>query len=509
MEMRTKSICPNCLKERKNEIEFIDSKVFEENGKIWIEKECKIHGKIREIYWSDAELFKKAYNFLTTGRGVSNPFIHTENCPNDCGLCPLHKSGTLLANLDVTNRCNLSCWYCFAHAGSVGYVYEPSFEDIKKMLKVLRDEMPVPCPAVQFSGGEPTIRNDIIEIVKEAAKLEFKQIQIATNGIRIAEEPGFAKKLKEAGLDTIYLKWNGMTEKTNIENLKYKDEILKECRAAKLGIVLVPTLINGFNIDQIGPIIKFAIENIDIIRGVNFQPISFVGRIEKISEEQRKKERFTIPDLINEIEKQLGFIKRDDWYPVPSVMEISKFVEIFKNKPQVQFSAHPACGMATYIFTDENKNIIPITRFLKVNEFLDYLKKINEKPPKSKLEKMYLFTKIIKDINKFIIKEKMPKSFNLGDLLIGVLIKGKREALSKIHWNSLLISAMHFQDAWNFDFERVSRCVIHYVVPDGRIIPFCAYNTFPKYRQEIEKKFSISVEEWKNLHPGKNINDIA
>jgi len=504
MEIKTRSVCPECMKEGKGD--FVDARVYEDKGKVWIEHICKVHGKITEVYWSDAEMFKRAYKFFSNGRGVSNPAIQSENCPHDCGLCPLHRSGTLLANLDVTNRCNLNCWYCFAHAGAVGYIFEPSFDEIIKMLKVLRDQKPVPCPAVQLSGGEPTIRADIVDIVREAAKMGFKQVQIATNGIRIAKEKGFAKALRDAGLDTIYMKWNGMTPQTNIENLKYKDDILRECREAHLGIVLVPTIIGGFNTDQIGPIINWAVENVDIIRAVNFQPISFVGRIDKISDEQRAKERFTIPDLIHAAEKQTKFLKADDWYPVPSVMPVSKIVEAFKGRPQVQFSAHPACGMATYVFVEDGKPI-PITRFLKVDEFLEYLN--NLKVPKNKLEKAALAAKIFADVNKFLDKKSKPKSFNLADLLVGVLIKGQRETLAKIHWNSLLISSMHFQDAWNLDFERLSRCVIHYAVPDGRLIPFCAYNTFPEYRRSVEKKFSMSVKEWKAAHPGKEITDVA
>ena len=138
-----------------------------------------------------------------------------ENCPSSCGLCNNHHSQTLLANIDLTNRCNLDCDFCFANARACGFIYEPSFDEVIGMLQLLRDQKPVPVPAVQFSGGEPTMREDLPEIIRRAKEMGFVQVQIASNGVRIANEPGYAQKLKDAGLSTVYLHFDGVTPATN------------------------------------------------------------------------------------------------------------------------------------------------------------------------------------------------------------------------------------------------------------------------------------------------------
>lgn len=507
VDTETKSLCPECVKE--NKTDFIPAKIFEENGKIFIEKECGKHGKTKEIYWSDADFYKKSMKFLATGSGVSNPAVCSENCPNDCGLCALHKSSTLLANIDVTNRCNLKCWYCFANAAAAGYIYEPSFEEIEKMLATLRQEKPVPCVAVQFSGGEPLIRKDIIDIVRSAKRLGFRQVQIATNGIEIAKNPLLAQQLRDAGLSTIYLKWNGVSEKTNIENLRYKEQILDACRKAKLGIVLVPAIIGGYNDHEIGAIIKFATDNIDIIRGVNFQPISFVGRIENIKEDERLKQRITIPDLVDAAARQTSFLEQEDFYPITTVLPISHFVEALKGKKQIEFTAHPACGLASYLFVD-NKEIIPVTRFVKVDGLMQFIeKKSVEFKEGGKITKIKVGIDFLKELGNFFEMKKAPKGFDIPKMIFDVLTKRSYKTLKEFHHRSLFIGMMHFQDAWNMDFERLKRCVIHYVTPDMRIIPFCAYNCLPQYREATEKKFSQPIEQWQKQNPGKAIGSIA
>jgi len=507
IKYETKSLCPDCLKE--GITDFVPAKVIQEEDSTFIVKTCEKHGKTKEVVWNNAKLFDRAMNYIYTGKGVSNPQVLTKNCPNDCGLCPLHTSTTVLANLDVTNRCNLKCWYCFANSASAGYVYEPSMEQIKNMLQLLRDQKPVPCPAIQFSGGEPLVRKEIVEIIKMAKDMGFAQVQIASNAIELAKDPRLAVRIREAGLNIIYMKWNGMTEKTNTENLKYKDDILKACRKANLGIVLVPAVIRGFNDDQVGPIVKFATENIDVIRGVNFQPLAFVGRIENIDVTMKDKQRYTIPDLVRDIEKQTGFLKEKDWYPVPFVVPFSQFISNFKNKQQVEFSAHPICGMASYLYVKDGKSI-PITDFIDVEGFVNFLhEKSNILKDAGKIEKLKAGFDFAKEVGQFVNKEKTPKDLNIVNILTDVLKKGTHKAIADFHLKTLYIGTMHFQDAWNMDFERVSRCVIHYVTPEMKLIPFCAYNCLSQYRAEYEKKYSITFDEWKEKNPAKDINGIA
>lgn len=141
---------------------------------ILLKKYCPTHGDFEDIYWSDSALYEKYKNFACDGKGVSNPDTEKKNgCPLDCGLCPDHKTGTILANIDLTNRCNQKCPICFANSAVSGYSYEPSFQQVKKMMETLRRELPAPCDAIQFSGGEPTLYPDFIKVIKLAKKMGF------------------------------------------------------------------------------------------------------------------------------------------------------------------------------------------------------------------------------------------------------------------------------------------------------------------------------------------------
>ena len=294
---KTRSLCPTCSS-------AIDAEVVEEEGKIWLNSTCPQHGNFHNLYWSDPVLYHRFEQYDAVGSGIANPqnSAPPENCPSSCGLCNNHHSQTLLANIDLTNRCNLDCDFCFANARACGFVYEPSFDEVIGMLQFLRDQKPVPVPAVQFSGGEPTMRDDLPEIIRRAKEMGFVQVQIASNGIRIADDLAFAQKLKDAGLSTVYLHFDGVTPATN-PLLKIHERAVENLGKVRLGVVLVPTIIKGKNLDEVGDIVRFAVKNISVIRGVNFQPIAFTGAA---TDDDVVKLRVTIPDLLDGLEKQTG-----------------------------------------------------------------------------------------------------------------------------------------------------------------------------------------------------------
>jgi len=191
---KTKSLCPVCLK-------VIDADVYEDGKKVIIKKECPEHGAFEDIYWSDSRLYKRFSEYQIPGDPVENPNTErSRGCPFDCGLCNEHKTHTMLGLIDLTNRCNWHCPICFANAEAAGYVYEPTIEQIRVMMKLFREEEPVPTENLMFAGGEPTVRSDILEITKMAKDMGFRWVLLATNGQRIADEPEFAKQLKQAGL---------------------------------------------------------------------------------------------------------------------------------------------------------------------------------------------------------------------------------------------------------------------------------------------------------------------
>jgi uncharacterized radical SAM superfamily Fe-S cluster-containing enzyme len=482
----TRSICPECLK-------VLDASIFEEDGKVYIKKECPEHGSFQELYWSDYDQYMRAEKFRYDGEGLNNPRTETVNeCPYDCGICPEHKSHTALAIIDITNRCNLTCPVCFANAAAAGYVYEPTREQIIGMLKNLRMNDPVPATALQFSGGEPTIRKDLPNLVRKAKELGFRHVEVNTNGLRLSQSVDYCRELKEAGVSTVYLQFDGLTPEVykfirGVDLLDTKMKAIENCRQAGLhSLVLVVTLVKGVNDSQLGDIINFAVENFDVIRCINVQPVSLCGRL---PQKERDRMRITIPDFMRLVEEQTeGKIKVSDFYPVPTVVPISKAVSAMQNKRHVEFTAHPHCGMATYLFV-ENGKITPITRYANADKFVGTMKKVYENVSKGSKKKAKL---------RLVGAARHVKFSFLRKYLLKVLTEGSYKSLGDLQRKSILLSSMHFMDPYNFDLERVQRCVIHYAVPDGRIIPFCTMNSI--HRPEVERKLGVPIKEWKKRH---------
>ncbi|MDI6655278.1 MAG: radical SAM protein [Candidatus Hydrothermarchaeota archaeon] len=488
--MKTTSLCPECLCK-------IEAEVIEENGRVIMEKSCPEHGDFKDIYWSDAELYRRFMKFNSNGRVLANPITkEKKGCPYDCGICSNHKSATILANVDVTNRCNQHCPICFANADEQGYLYEPSKKQIYRMMLTLRNEKPAPCSVIQFSGGEPTVREDLPELIRMAKELGFIQIQIATNGIRLSNSVEYVKKLKEAGLNTVYLQFDGLTETPYIHARGYnalpkKLVVIENCRAAGLNsVTLVPTLVKGVNDNQVGSMIDFCVKNRDVVCSLNVQPVSFTGRIDKSELEKR---RITIPDFLALVEEQTdGQIAKKDFYPIPCVGSISHFIEVWKGNIVPFPSCHPACGAATFVFIDDGR-LIPLTRFIDIDGILELTEECAAEISKNgKLGKVSAVTKFSKKFPRLVDYEAMPKSSIIPKLVIKILKDGSREALAELFENTLFIGCMHFQDLYNFDCDRVSKCVIHYATPDGRVIPFCTYNTI--HRKEVERKFAMPLQ---------------
>jgi len=482
----TKSICPECFK-------VLDATIFEENNKVYIKKKCLEHGKFQDVYWSDYEQYQRAEKFRYDGEGLRNPRTKTEQgCPFDCGICPQHKSHTVLAIIDVTNRCNLKCPVCFANAATAGYVYQPSKEEIREMLENLRSNDPVPATALQFSGGEPTIREDLFELIRMAKELGFRHVEVNTNGLRLAQSVDYCRGLKEAGMSTVYLQFDGLSPEVyqftrGRDLLETKMKAIENCREAGIkSVVLVVTLIKGVNDHQIGDIIQFAVQNFDVIRCINVQPISLCGRL---PEQERAKMRITIPDFTRLCEEQTdGKIKVSDFYPVPAVVPVSKAVGALKDKRYPEFTTHPHCGTATYLFVEDGE-IIPITKYGNIEKFLGTMNKVYEEAAKGHKRRAQI---------RLIGALRHIKFGLLRKYLLPIVRSGSYAALGDLHRKMLMISAMHFMDPYNFDLERVQRCCIHYAVPGGKIIPFCSMNSI--HRTKIEKQLGIPVKEWQKKH---------
>jgi uncharacterized radical SAM superfamily Fe-S cluster-containing enzyme len=483
---KTRSLCPVCKS-------VLEADIIEENGKVWIKRTCAQHGSFRHIYWADPKMYHRFARYDAVGSGVANPqnIAPADKCPSSCGLCNNHHSQTLLANIDLTNRCNLDCDFCFANARACGFVYEPSFDEVVAMMQVLRDEKPVPAPAVQFSGGEPTMRHDLVKIIKKAKEMGFPQVQIATNGVLLAKDLHLAKHFKDAGLSTVYLHFDGVTLETN-PYLKIHLKALDHLSKVGLGVVLVPTVIRGRNDKEIGEIIRFAADHISVIRGINFQPVAFTGAA---SDDDLEKARITIPEVLECIEDQTkSVIKKDDFYPVPCVLPFSDLVEAYTGRPQVRFTAHQHCGAATYVFVTKD-GLVPVNRMVDVESFFTAIEQMAETLKKGgTINKYKALLEGVKHLHDSFKKGEQGNTTEFWKLIGKTLIGQNFDALREFHWNALFIGTMHFMDRYNYDLERVQRCCIHYATPDGKLIPFCTYNSGPVYREQIWKKHAKPQE---------------
>jgi uncharacterized radical SAM superfamily Fe-S cluster-containing enzyme len=476
----TESLCPECLK-------VIPAKIYEEGGKVYMTKACPDHEEFSDLYWGDYEQYLRALEYEHFGKKLDNPRTEkNKGCPYDCGICPEHKSSTVLGIIDVTNRCNLRCPICFAHAGAAGYLYEPTREQIRSMMENLLSNTPIWTPAIQFSGGEPTVREDLPELVEMACAMGFVHVEVDSNGIRMAESAEYCRTLKVAGVSTVYLQFDGVTPEPYLvargfDLLPIKKRAIQNLREAGFrSIVLVPVLVKGVNDDQVGDIIRFAIENKDVIRAVNFQPVSLAGRINR---KKRDSMRITIPDLMKLAEEQTdSFIKEDDWYPVPSVQPFCRFLSEAKEEPFVDFTTHPHCGMGTYLIIDGEK-VTPISKYLNVDKTFEIFEKAGKKMAEGKATraKMQIVTGLIRSL----------KFRNLSNYLRAVILRSDYLSLNLMHHEMMMIGSMHFMDPYNFDLERVERCIIHYATPDGRLIPFCTMNNI--HREKVERQFAQPI----------------
>ena len=508
----TTTLCPVCLR-------LIPGRIFERDGKVYIRKVCPEHGEFEELYYGDAKLYYKMMKYEETGKGAGRVKAYvqlTAPCPFNCGLCSMHENHTALVNLVVTNRCNLSCYYCFFYAEKAGYIYEPSIELLRYQIRQVKKQNVT--LAVQITGGEPTLRDDLIDIVKMLKEEGVRHIQLNTEGIKFAEmyfnDPQraieYARQLREAGVNTVYLSFDGVTPKANWKNhweIPYIFEVFR--KANMTSVVLVPTLIKNMNFNEMGLILKFAGKNMDIVRAVNFQPVSLTGQLKK---SEREKMRVTIADAIKGIEEQTdGQIPADTWYPIPVAAKFAKFVEAAVGSEQFCMANHPMCGAANYVFVERDATgmptkFVPLASFFDVEGFVEYLDEQRFDIENSRFKKLALLKGII-DLRKFVDEERMPKDLSFSKLLTSILIRRNYEALGQLHYKMLFIGMMHFMDLYNYDVERVRRCNIHYTLPDGRVIPFCTFNVleslYRDYIQEKYKKADLPKDSLKTFNPGE------
>ncbi|MCL4381180.1 hypothetical protein M1141_02800, partial [Candidatus Marsarchaeota archaeon] len=195
---------------------------------------------------------------------------------------------------------------------------------------------------------------------------------------------------------------------------------------------------------------------------------------------------------------------KEDWFSVPCIGDITKFLEAASGSYKYDLSIHFACGTGTYLFLDSGNKVIPITRFLDVEGLVEHLRNAySEMDGKPRLIRKAIAMKHIPKIASFIDSAKQPKSVNALSLLTSVFAKRTFSSLAKLQMKTLFLGIMHFQDEYTYDIRRVEKCDIHYAMPDGEVLPFCTFNVLPEiYRDKIQNQYSIPEKEWMAGHKG-------
>ncbi|HLW79211.1 MAG TPA: radical SAM protein [Terriglobia bacterium] len=548
----TDSLCPGCVKEARERIMSgdqdwkslvnekvgeIKAQIVERNGEVWMLKDCPIHGHYEDMMAVDAK-------FLTwieknfPGRDIR---AHNDEGLHNHGSSSIkHGRGSVLT-VDLTNRCNMMCDPCFMDANQVGFVHELSWEDVKEILDNAIKIKPRRQMSVQFSGGEPTMSPYFIDAVRYCRKLGYNSVQAATNGIEFAKNKDFCRRAFQAGLRYAYLQFDGVGNDANshrqVGNLfDVKLRAIENMHEAGIEIILVTTLINGVNNDQVGPIINFARENPKKIAFIAFQPVSFTGRDEDITPERRLRQRYTLSHMAQDVKKQVGITEPTrDWFPISLMGAFADFADLVHGPEaqwgQVSCGCHPNCGVGTALMINkENKEWAPVPQFLNIPGLVADLQKITDAGRGKWFSNFMMGLALLKNYRPF----QAPPSLALVDLLKkfdkSFALTGDQRSKQKYGnsgpertyedtlkrrsdpWNFLFIAGMWFQDLFNYDFRRTEMCIIPYATQQGEI-SFCAYNTGVGWRKIIENMHkNATVAEWYKTHgkheiyaKGKNV----
>ena len=531
----TDSLCPKCVPEIRQQI--IDGKlpvevlmnekageikaqIIERDGKILMVKDCPIHGHFEDVMAVDTAFFKHLEEVFP-GRDIR---AHNDEKLHHHGSSTVkHGRGSVLT-IDLTNRCNMMCDPCFMDANQVGFVHELTWDEIKTMLDNAITIKPRRQMSVQFSGGEPTLSPYFLDAVAYSRKVGYNSVQAATNGIEFAKSFEFAKQAAEAGLRYAYLQFDGIGNAANSHRLvgnlfDVKLQAIESLHKAGVEIVPVVTIVNDLNNEQVGRIIQFALDNPKRISFLSFQPVSFTGRDEAITDERRQAQRYTLSHLAHDVKNQTGLGEPTrDWFPISFMSTFSDWADLVhgpdKDWGSLSCGCHPNCGVGMAVMIDkETKEAVPVTAFLNGDTIAKDIAKVNDAARGKWMSIAGMTLALLKNYDPF----KSPTHFKFTDLLkkfdktFGATgknygkVSGDRtetdiEKRRRDRWNFLFVAGMWFQDLFNYDFRRTEQCIIPYATQEGEI-SFCAYNTGVGWRNIVEKMhMTATLTKWYEEH---------
>ncbi|MDW7691864.1 radical SAM protein [Flammeovirgaceae bacterium SG7u.111] len=444
----TTSLCNECHKP-------IGAKIIFENTNVYLAKTCKEHGFQKVLIADDIDYYKQIRNYNKASEYPLQPHTETHfGCPYDCGICPDHEQHSCLTLIEVTDRCNLTCPTCYA-SSSPTHGRHRSLAEIEKMLDVIVESEGEP-DVVQLSGGEPTIHPDFFEILDIAKAKPIKHLMVNTNGIKIAKDFEFTKKLASYMPDfEIYLQFDSFREEV-LEQMRgaslkeIRMQALENLNKLNLSTTLVVTLQKGLNDDEIGEIIDFALKQ-KCVRGVTFQPTSVSGRLENFDP---AKDRLTLTEVRRKIVEQSPVFNANDIVPVPCNPD----------------------ALAMGYALKYGKKTQPLTHLIDPEVLLNSSKNTIVYEQDEALHKHVL--EVFSTGNSV---DKIAKTFNqLLCCLPGVSAPGLQ------YDNLFRIIIMNFMDAYDFDVRAIKKSCVHIVSDEGKVIPFETMNLF--YRKEFEDK---------------------
>lgn len=534
----TDSLCPQCVKEARNaiingekdyrdllheKVGEIKAQIIERDGQVWMIKDCPQHGRFEDMMAVDSK-FLEWIEANFPGRDLP---AHNDADLHNHGSSTIRYGRGSVLTVDLTNRCNMMCDPCFMDANQVGFVHELAWEEITEILDNAIRIKPRRQMSVQFSGGEPTMSPYFLDAITYSRKVGYNSVQAATNGIEFAKSKDFSKRAFDAGLRYAYLQFDGIGNDANshrqVGNLfDVKLRAIENMHEAGIEIVLVTTIVNNVNNDQVGPIVRFAMDNPKKISFVSFQPVSFTGRDEDITTERRMTQRYTLSHLAKDVSHQIGQVEPTrDWFPISLMGPFADFSDVLRGPEsqwgQLSCGCHPNCGVGTALMVNkETKEWAPVPRFINVPGLIQDMQKLTDANRSRKFTGTMMALALLKNYRPFAA----PKSLALIDIIrkFDKTFGGSKKADAKYGsvkgtrtyddaqkrrqdpWNFLFVAGMWFQDLFNYDFRRTEMCIIPYGTQEGEI-SFCAYNTGIGWRNIIENMHkNATVAEWYRKH---------
>jgi uncharacterized radical SAM superfamily Fe-S cluster-containing enzyme len=442
----TESLCPVCLSR-------IAAQRVTRGEQVQLVKTCPDHGEFRAVIWKGRPSLRE-WQRPKTPRLLRPVLKETlRGCPFDCGLCPDHRQRSCTVLLEVTRRCNLQCPVCFAGSGP-GDALDPTIERIREWYQTVHRM--AAGSNIQLSGGEPTVRNDLPEIVAAGRAAGFSFIQLNTNGIRLGRDSSYLNELKDAGLASVFLQFDGTDDEVHRRLrgsalLEIKHRAIEACGKHGIGVVLVPTLVPGVNTHQIGNLLQLAIDLSPAARGVHFQPVSYFGRYPQPIDDAA---RITLPELMAAIEHQsLGTFKAADFRPSGCENAWCSFHANYLTLPggkvRLLHAPEPFPGCCK-----------PIPAEQGALHTITHVSRQWAGPDGGAVGCTPL------------------TAGDPGDVSVSPCDGPMRldDFLNRARCHTFTVSAMAFQDAWTMDLERLRDCCIHVFDPRRGLVPFCAYN---------------------------------